>query len=51
MAKRTKKAEKTKETAENPTKTRLRVAELDLRSPGQMNLTYYFGPRKRPTRG
>ncbi len=47
MTKRTKKAESPKQ----PAKTKLHVATLDLRSPGQMNLTYYFGPRKHPTRG
>jgi hypothetical protein len=43
MAKRTKKVEKTKEADKKPPKTRLRIAELDLRSPGQMNLSFYFG--------
>jgi hypothetical protein len=46
MAKRTRKAVKRKEAAKKPPKTRLRIAELDLRSPGQMNLSSYFGCKK-----
>ena len=46
MAKRTKKTAKTKKAAETPVKTKLRIAELDLRSPGVMNLNYYFARKK-----
>jgi hypothetical protein len=47
MAKRTKKTAKTKKAAEKPAKAKLRIAGLDLRSPGEMNLNYYFA-RKKP---
>jgi phage tail-like protein len=47
MAKRTKKAAKTKRAAKKPAKTRLRIAGLDLRSPAEMNLNYYFARKKR----
>jgi hypothetical protein len=46
MAKRTKKTEKTEKAAEKPAKTKLRIAGLDFRSPGEMNLNYYFARKK-----
>jgi hypothetical protein len=46
MVKRTKKTAKTKKVAKKPAKTKLRIAGLDLRSPAEMYLNYYFARKK-----
>ena len=45
MAKRTKKAAK-KKAAKKPAKTKLRIAGLDLKSPAETYLHYYFARKK-----